>query len=256
MNLLLGIGDSFCLGSEAGGRAFSFLQHTADDIGYQCINLGREGAGLAAAAQSLEIAPHDYTQYDKKIIVWCLTSISRLDLWENYMWDINTHLGTPFKTLIPGEQPHSGYWDNRHKIERAMWECDVWNQQSQEMNFVHAYAQVKTWMKANNFDELLMVSSFQETWDEKYFLNTQNHLWTQVNWDNVINVNDIPSIFHWAVSKFQPDYKDVTMMHINRGDYESRGADKWLEKGGHLTRMANKEYAVEFTKALRERINV
>ena len=215
---LIGIGDSFTAGQGSVSREFhakygdrvyhhdtkipeiyaeeklhSWVTHLATKIGYTPINLGQTGRGNRSAAKELYMNGID--QISEKIVVFCLSGMSRFDfVVKGDQFAVNHFM--PIFPDMSGDKLWQGYAEVGNSSQQEVVDC--------LLNIV----EVQNWCVVNNA-KLLLVSAFYLQLNEKYMReqimpSSKKHLADIVDWGLFFRPRGTRPIVELLLSELEP----------------------------------------------------
>jgi hypothetical protein len=280
--VLVGLGDSFIVGHEAGGQMNSFLNLLAKDNDWECLNLGRCAIGNVGSVNHLLLSRkfNTYLNSGKKIIIfWMPTGLGRVDK-SNPHWKINGFdLGEAYSTFFPAQTPEDNeipsfprlIWNSTAqyikeireimKDETSKKDYDTGfksdytkalrryvSEQTGAQNFYTAWKTLDYVAKAHNIKYYVYPSVDARTNKdnmEKYFPN--------LPWENYISdVDGAGCMFHWSLAQAGIQItSEVTENGFHtKASLEERERnlakypdyDTWIARGYHPTEIAHQVF--------------
>ena len=264
--VVLGVGDSYMQGSEAGDATASFLNNYCALKGYDCINMGHEGIGNMGSVLKVYTYPvFDWSQWKKRYLFWMPTGLNRFDMsnpkWDaNDRWDVvgNGAIFTPFPSETPYEK-----WENKRKdLERSL--SHFTTPQTLRQDFLTAFQVLKTYFDVHKFHDLMIFPAFNDETTfriMKHWRTTDTHkgiykmndsLFNRMEWNKFITVDDCTNYYMWLCKKAklplttQPgETAETTPDNIRNAEVE-----KWIAPRSHATLKANIVFARRLVEVL------
>jgi hypothetical protein len=230
--ILVGIGDSFMQGAEAGGKENSFFNILAKTNGWDFLNLSRSGLGNLGTVNHLLLSSSfqdSVDKYSNKILIWMPTGLNRIDV-PNPDWNLDqTDLDPSHRTFFPGVL---------HPREICLALIPYVSEQAGAQDMHIARKTLDSIVKVHNMRFYIFPSISSAPCAkniQQYFPDYPE--------DNYITVDEKECFYHWAVqltgtteiadNYFAPK-RSLTL------------ADQWKKyicQGGHPTELAQKMFA-------------
>lgn len=252
--LVLGVGDSYMQGSEAGDVDGSFLRFFADIRGYDWINMGVEGYGNLSSIQRLLVySDIDYSKWKKKIIIWVPTGINRFCMahvrWkpsDNYLNSDNREFFVPF----PHTHPWEGWDDKRKKLERSL--VDFTSTETGYFNFLLAYQMLKMFADNKRFSDIYIWPAFNNQLLKEKVPHMECSLYENMDWDKFITIDGCTNYFQWlCVKGGLPKMTDpFKTFQDNPDNIRTPQSEEFIAPRGHATRHGNMIFANHLNEKL------
>ena len=252
--VILGLGDSYLQGSEAGGAEHSFLNQYCNQKGFDCVNMGHEGIGNLGSVYKALIYDIDWSQWNNKYIFWMPTGLNRFDM-ANRLWNPDDNWGvvrnSPIFTPFPNKQPHEQWSESRKKLESAL--VDFTTPQTARQDFLTAYQILKNFYDAKGFNKLFIFPAFNDETTRKImkdFRKTPSTqgiykmnegLFKRMGWEYYITVDGSNNYYQWLCQKagLPLSTQPHDTMDANRDNIRNETVEKWIAPRSHATRKAN-----------------
>lgn len=265
--VILGLGDSYMQGSEAGDPNASFINQYCNLKGFDCVNLGQEGIGNLGSVFMAFIYDIDWSQWKNKYLFWMPTGLNRFDMadkeWEpDSVWTArgNPCIFTPF----PNEQPHTKFSVERQNLEKSL--SHFVTPQTVRQDFLTAYQIMKTFYDAKGFNKLFIFPAFSDEtlyYNMKFLRKTEttqgiykinNDLFNRMGWKQYIKVDDCTNYFMWLCKQANLPLttKPSETISESRGNIRNDEVEKWIAPGSHATAKGN----IVFSRRLVEVLNI
>jgi hypothetical protein len=242
---LIGIGDSFTSGQGSVSRKFhekwgdkvyhhdtripsidieesenSWVTHLANKLGYTPLNLGSKGRGNRSAAKELYMNQID--PENEKIVVFCLSSMSRFDFVMKDFLIQYDHFSPIFPDM------------NGNKLWQGYAECGNSNQQ-EAVDCLLNIAEVQNWCKVNNA-KLLLVSAFdsninQQSISERIQVEDKRYLTDIVDWDLFFRPRGNKTMMELLVREQESGLEEHQLQPIYEFDYFNRYKKEGFAEG-------------------------
>ena len=203
------------------------------DGSWTTANLGGNGNGNFSSILRLFNYPIDYSQAEKIVVIFCMTSFMRYDLIKDDGVYLPGYIGDDFQTLWPNlGTPKNGPDENWRLMHDGFREC-VYTDRWEMLSMIQYLQLLKTWCQAHNAD-FVVFHAFDRHITKDY---VRNHLsyayrrnletreiekkitltpeqildatdkYNMIPWDNFWYPEGEPSFYHLGL-KYEPDLKN------------------------------------------------
>lgn len=239
--LIIGIGDSFLQGAEAGGEEASFLAQYASICNADYINLGTEGVGNLGSVLNLFMYDLGLSDYQEKYLIWMPTSLSRVDYLNPKWVPKPKKTFNEFLTIFPNTDPPNVHGEEHQQL------CKIWakigSQRSENTTFLLSYKLLKQFCHANGILNYKIFPSFTNEYKQEKFLYFDNHLYTSIQWTDIVTVGGHSNMFDWCVKELLLLEEEITTFDIIDKKVEHENLEKYFHERGHPTRLAHTLFA-------------
>lgn len=256
--ILIGIGDSFMYGDEAGGPEKSYLARVANFRSWDWENYGEVGRGNIGIANSLLAnAINDYTKYKKRYLIWSPSGINRVDLPST---DSLIKKDYDVWTLFP--HPNGGHFGGElvHLNEPCKHLYPLTSRNTQITNFFLAWKMIDVWCKAYDFEYVIFPAFRNDVLKQHLSDYSHTNFYKTLPWENFIEVDGHTNYLYWVHDKAGLDYGTDMLEWQKHRDNQSVGPIKrklrmqeiemWVAPRGHATEYATEQFAEVLNKFL------
>jgi len=249
--IILGLGDSFMHGEEAGGPNFSFLKHYAEAIDADHINLGIVGGGNLGITQKPLLYDLPIWDYEERIVFFMPTGLDRLDVISpTWRWDGEPTSAREFTTYTPTMDPWDGWPVEHREMERSL--SRFWLPRMGAMNFIIGLRTIENYCMANECS-LQIFPAFSDEYNKESFqkrmkVDPNNGLLNSIPFEHFLKIDGYTNFYDFVIQGLAGVKFPKSMDEYIETQRWPNKARKFIHNGGHPKARAHELLAQELAK--------